>query len=122
MPESNVTRDHLANERTFLAYVRTALSLVAFGFVIARFSVFLRTVDLMQHHQPAQTHASVIFGIVMVFMGVVVSAFGLFRYKRQHDAIVVDGQAPLNVGVAAAVCALLAIVGVAVMYELYRIA
>src|SRR5450755_4081447 len=31
--------DHLANERTFLAYVRTSLSLLAFGFVIANFAV-----------------------------------------------------------------------------------
>jgi putative membrane protein len=31
--------EHLANERTFLAYVRTSLSLMAFGFVIAKFAL-----------------------------------------------------------------------------------
>ena len=34
--------DHAANERTFLAWVRTAITLMAFGFVIERFDLFLR--------------------------------------------------------------------------------
>jgi putative membrane protein len=34
--------DHAANERTFLAWVRTAIAVMAFGFVIERFDLFLR--------------------------------------------------------------------------------
>src|SRR5262252_8006952 len=34
--------DHAANERTFLAWVRTAIAMMAFGFVIERFDLFLR--------------------------------------------------------------------------------
>ena len=33
--------DHAANERTFLAWVRTGLAMIAFGFVIERFNLFL---------------------------------------------------------------------------------
>ena len=41
--------DTLANERTFLAYVRTALAFIAFGFVIARFSLFAREFAMLVH-------------------------------------------------------------------------
>jgi uncharacterized membrane protein YidH (DUF202 family) len=34
--------DHAANERTFLAWIRTAIAIVAFGFLVARFDLFLR--------------------------------------------------------------------------------
>ena len=34
--------DHAANERTFLAWVRTAIAVMAFGFVIERFDLFLK--------------------------------------------------------------------------------
>lgn len=36
--------DHAANERTFLAWVRTGLAVIAFGFVVEKFNLFLRTV------------------------------------------------------------------------------
>ena len=36
--------DHAANERTFLAWVRTAIAVMAFGFLIERFDLFLRYV------------------------------------------------------------------------------
>jgi putative membrane protein len=37
-------RDHVANERTFLAWVRTGIAVIAFGFVIEKFSLFVLTV------------------------------------------------------------------------------
>ena len=42
LPERETLRLHQANERTFLAWVRTALALMGFGFVVARFGMFLR--------------------------------------------------------------------------------
>ncbi|OAT79550.1 hypothetical protein A6M21_15635 [Desulfotomaculum copahuensis] len=38
-------REHLANERTFLAWIRTAVTILAFGFVIEKFSVYLRLLE-----------------------------------------------------------------------------
>lgn len=35
------TRDHLANERTLLAWVRTSIGIMAFGFVVFEFSLFI---------------------------------------------------------------------------------
>lgn len=38
--------DHAANERTFLAWVRTGLAMIAFGFVIEKFNLFLLAIAL----------------------------------------------------------------------------
>jgi putative membrane protein len=38
----NATRDHLANERTFLAWVRSCIAIMALGFVVARFGLLIR--------------------------------------------------------------------------------
>lgn len=35
-------RDHMANERTFLAWIRTSIGIMAFGFVVEKFALKLR--------------------------------------------------------------------------------
>ena len=42
---SHIT-DHLANERTFLAWIRTSIGIMAFGFVVQKFALFMRQVSL----------------------------------------------------------------------------
>ena len=42
-------RDLLAAERTFLAWIRTGLALMGFGFVVARFGLFLKQLELIDH-------------------------------------------------------------------------
>ena len=44
-------RDHAANERTMLAWLRTGIALMAFGFAIARFALFLR--QLTEAREPS---------------------------------------------------------------------
>jgi len=41
-PDANHAREHLANERTFLAWLRTGIAIVVFGFAIARFAIAIR--------------------------------------------------------------------------------
>jgi putative membrane protein len=70
--------DHLANERTYLAYLRTAVSLMSFGIAINRFSIFLESSNKM----PSGTHlgGSAEIGIGMVFLGMVLLAWAAVRY------------------------------------------
>jgi putative membrane protein len=72
--------DALANERTYLAYLRTALAFVAFGFVIARFSLFGREISAVAHITVPRSSASIDFGAEMALLGVVVGAYGTYRY------------------------------------------
>jgi uncharacterized membrane protein YidH (DUF202 family) len=41
--------DHLANERTFLAWVRTSIGIMAFGFVVVKFTLFVKQLALLLH-------------------------------------------------------------------------
>jgi putative membrane protein len=73
--------DALANERTFLAYLRTALALVAFGFVIARFALFAREFAAMTHRPEVSSGTtSILLGASMAVAGIVTALFGAWRY------------------------------------------
>jgi putative membrane protein len=76
------SNDTLANERTYLAYVRTALAFVAFGFVIARFSLFAREFSTLVHvSSPHSTEGvSTAFGTGMALFGILVAMLGAWRY------------------------------------------
>ena len=89
MKEQTPTRptDVLANERTFLAYLRTALSFVAFGFVIARFSLFQREIAVVTHVTVGNKHVSTTFGMAMAVTGIVVALYGGFRYVATDAAL-----------------------------------
>jgi putative membrane protein len=76
-------RDYLAAERTFLAWVRTALALMGFGFVVARFGLFLRELQIIQPSQPLRGYGfSLWFGTALIVLGTIVSVSSSWRYVR----------------------------------------
>ena len=79
---SDRARDHLANERTFLAWVRTSVAVVVFGFAIGRFAIALRQLAQFQGHVPKTTGLSVWMGMISIFAGVVMVVAGLLRYRK----------------------------------------
>jgi putative membrane protein len=80
--DSNRARDHLANERTFLAWVRTSVAIVVFGFAIGRFAIALRQLTEFQGHPSKTTGVSVWLGMSAILAGVVMVVAGLARYRR----------------------------------------
>jgi putative membrane protein len=72
--------DTLANERTYLAYVRTALAFIAFGFVVARFSLFAREFAVLVHGGTTAPGVSTSFGTAMAIFGIFVGVLGAWRY------------------------------------------
>ena len=74
--------DTLANERTYLAYVRTALAFIAFGFVVARFSLFAREFESLVHAGSSPQGLSTGFGTAMAFFGIFIALLGARRYSR----------------------------------------
>lgn len=78
----NRARDHLANERTFLAWVRTGAAIVVFGFAIGRFSIAIRQLTAFQGHPAHTTGLSVWMGTSTIVAGVVLVVAGLLRYRR----------------------------------------
>jgi len=82
MPENpNLARDHLANERTFLAWVRTGVAIVVFGFAIGRFAIAIRQFSVMQGRPLERSGLSVWFGLAAILGGVVLTVSGLLRYR-----------------------------------------
>lgn len=75
-------RVYFAAERTLLAWLRTGLTVMAFGFVIARFGLFLQLVAIQAPavSHPAQTGASALLGIVLVAAG----TFMIIAAAAQH--------------------------------------
>lgn len=75
--------DHLANERTFLAWIRTSIALMGFGFVIVKFAIFIRQITIVLGNKelsPGKTH-SAITGVVMVALGAITATLAYFRYR-----------------------------------------
>lgn len=75
--------DHLANERTFLAWVRTGIASIGFGFVIAKFAIFISILK----DQQSLSSSSVVYGEMMIIMGGVVIAYGLYNYIRTEKML-----------------------------------
>ena len=79
---SNRARDHLANERTFLAWVRTSVAIVVFGFAIGRFAIAMRQLTAFQGVASKTTGLSVWMGMSSILAGVVMVVAGLARYRK----------------------------------------
>jgi putative membrane protein len=74
--------DHLANERTFLAWVRTSISVIVFGFVVARFGITLRELLRLQDKGIQQSGMSLAIGMAFMFFGVFIAVASLMRYHK----------------------------------------
>jgi putative membrane protein len=106
--------DVLANERTFLAYLRTALSFIALGFVIARFALFNEELALVMHAAEKTHRFSNGFGTVVALFGAFIAAYGGLRYVATDRALASDRAVSLSPVIAATGAAVVALVGVAV--------
>ena len=95
MPEPPTVREetlrlHQANERTMLAWIRTGIALMAFGFAIARFGVFLRQVAGVGQLDVRPQHGvgSAWVGAVLVALGMLANLFATLRYAQIRRDIV----------------------------------
>lgn len=91
-PPVKKTNDHLANERTFLAWVRTAIGIMGFGFVVVKFSLFVKQVSIMLGRETVvqQRGYSSAIGIVLVAIGALISLLAFLNYKKVRTQINTD--------------------------------
>jgi len=74
-------RVYFAAERTLLAWVRTGIGVMAFGFVVARFGLFLRLVRA-QGSSVVSHGVSPYLGAALVVLGVIATGAGAVQYRR----------------------------------------
>jgi putative membrane protein len=87
-PEETL-RLHQANERTMLAWIRTGIALMAFGFAIARFAVFLRQIAGVREVTVLAPRelGSAWVGAALVALGMLANFLATIRYGRIRGAI-----------------------------------
>lgn len=83
-PARATPNDHMANERTFLAWIRTSIGIMGFGFVVVKFSLFTRELASAVttgtvSHTPG---ASRIVGILLVVVGALILLLSYLRYEK----------------------------------------
>ena len=89
-------RVHMANERTFLAWIRTSVAIMAFGFVVEKFSLFVKQMAyyLGKGATPPPPGYSAKIGIILVGLGVMMGVLAFMRYKKVEKQIEDDTYQP----------------------------
>lgn len=74
--------EYLANERTFLAWIRTSVAVVSLGFVVSRFSLWLHEIasTMGAVRRPFRTGASLWIGELMMAFGGLLAVLAAWRY------------------------------------------
>lgn len=86
---SNVDpKDHMSNERTFLAWIRTSIGIIAFGFVIEKSSL-VKELIVLEGGKPANilpssllADVSTFFGAFLITCGAMIACIAFFQFKK----------------------------------------
>ncbi|GAB4407323.1 MAG: DUF202 domain-containing protein [Thermodesulfovibrionales bacterium] len=116
-------RVHMANERTFLAWIRTSIGIMAFGFVVEKFSLFVKQMSYLlgKEVMPPSRGYSSIFGIFLVALGAMMGVLAFIRYKKVERQIDEDTYQPSRILDAMLALSVLAIGIVLVIYLIHSV-
>lgn len=110
---SKKINDHLANERTFLSWIRTSLGIMGFGFVVVKFSLFMGQITSMlrpQDSEPVQHEYSGEVGTTIVIIGAVTALLAYFKYRKIGKQIEDDEYMPGS-SIISVIAILIAVIG-----------
>ena len=89
IPDEKRASEYLANERTFLAWIRTSIAVISLGFVVAKFGVWLRELSssLAPKTPIPSTGLSLPIGVTMMAMGGALAVLAAWHYHLVNRAI-----------------------------------
>jgi putative membrane protein len=115
-PESHA-RELLASERTFLAWIRTSIAVLSFGFAIIKFDVWTRLMLQGSGISTGSTHIASSIGAIMVVLGGSMSAVGAVHYRRTNKQIL-EGRVQASNWLVLSISASVALLAIAVIIYL----
>lgn len=115
-----VPNDHLANERTLLAWIRTGIAIMAFGFVVVKFSFFLKQLSYLlgAEIKVYRGHSDVV-GIIIVAAGLLCMVFSYIQYKYTEKKLLDNAYRPSSKLLLALVLTL-GIIGILLIFYLIQ--
>jgi putative membrane protein len=122
---SERSQQYLANQRTFLSWVRTSIALIGLGFAIERFSIFLQQFRLIADPDAAANVASstvdeysALVGIGMIVVGTGLVVYALKNYLESNKTIASGKYVPKN---AIVYTASVAIIGLGIIMIIFLV-
>lgn len=122
VPKASLS-DYLAAERTLLAWIRTGLAMMGFGFVVARFGLFLKELSMARNPGSMQHYGlSLWFGTALIVVGVAVNGMAGWRHlhlvRQLNRGVSSDAHTGLH---AFSIAILVALVGLAMAIYLVSV-
>jgi putative membrane protein len=128
-PTTDHSQQHLANERTFLSWLRTSIALIGLGFIVARFGLFLREFGLVVkntniNNNPAAVvslfghYQSSLIGISIIILGIALILLALRNYLTTRSYIEKGFYIPSNFNIFAASVSLV-VLGILIIVYLF---
>lgn len=133
-PKSDLSQQYLANERTFLAWMRTCIALIGLGFIISKFSFFLIEFRMVFQNYVIDSSTklsnnnlqssiddplSSLIGIGIVILSFVLILFALKNYRDAFKAINARDYKPKNTTIYITTAIIITLTLIMVVYLLY---
>lgn len=113
--DQTVVREHLANERTLLSWIRTGVTQISIGLVVERAGALVKAAPV----QVGSTNSSELFGLALALLGVLTLVIGTVQFVRNRRRISSGDFLPSTASYLVIVAGSLAFAGAFVVYVLF---
>jgi putative membrane protein len=113
---------HAANERTYLAWIRTAITIMTLGFFLEKFELYLARLHAHVSDQPGSQPGVQLVGVLLVVLGILILIAGTYRFDAVRRKLEADVERRYSgLGFALVLSSSLGLLGVVLLLDLLRL-